>query len=189
MLSQAIEAPDKMFLMPPKHQLQHDSVSMTADNVFQAIVDKLQVEGLSFTVIEHEPVYTMEQACEVCGNSPEEGVKVLFARMYKSKKEYEYCLVVWTGNKPVDFKQIANLLEAKKIKLASPEEVKSNLGIEIGALSPFGYSGAYPVVFDSNLLQQEILFINAGVHNRTIKLASKDLRLLMEQSALSLQIV
>ena len=167
---------------------EHDSRLLEEDlemkkTVFQTVIDNLSEAGTAYTLLEHEPVYTMEQAREVCGNLPEQGVKVLFAKAYKSKKAFEYFLIVWTGNKQVDFQQIAGSLGVKKTKLASPEEVKAELGIEIGALSPFGYRGSYPVAFDKVLLEQQELFINPGVHDKTIKINPNDLREMIEQSA------
>lgn len=172
--------------MSQEHQhLSGDQANME-NQVFQTIIDSLLACSITYELLEHEPVYTMEQAREVCGNLPEQGVKVLFVRLYKSKKDFSYCLIVWTGNKKVDFKQIANSLGVKKIKLASPEEVRLNLGVEIGALSPFGYGNNYPIIFDSALLKQSELFINPGVHNKTIKLNPQDLRVAVKQSASSL---
>ena len=157
--------------------------------VFGTIADYLLARDITYKLLEHEPVYTMEQAAEVCGNLPEQGVKVLFARAYKTKKDFSYCLIVWTGNKRVDFQLVASALQAKSIKLATPVEVKENLGIEIGALSPFGYGGSYPVVLDKALLEQEELFINPGEHNKTIKLTPEDLQLAIESSAASFHLI
>ncbi len=157
--------------------------------VFQTIVHKLSSANISYTILEHEPVYTLEQARKACGNLPEQNVKVLFAKAYKSKENFDYFLIVWAGNKQVDFQQIAASLGVKKVRLASPEEVQTELGIEIGALSPFGYESRYPIVFDRSLLEQRDLFINPGVHDKTIKLESKDLFALVEQSASSFCLV
>lgn len=159
------------------------------NDVFQTIIDGLVAQGIAYSVLEHEPVYTMDMAQEACGNEPEEGVKVLFARAYTTKKQYGYCLVVWTGNKKVDFEQIAESLGVKRVKLASPEEVQTELGIEIGALSPFGYQGSYPVVMDNALLQQQNLYINPGVHDKTIKMKPDALRASVEENASEFHVV
>jgi len=171
--------------MPQEHNRRIlEEGSEMKKTVFQAIIDSLLEAGIAYTLLKHEPVCTMEQARDVCGNLPEQGVKTLFAKAYKSKKAFtNYLLIVWTGNKQVNFQQIADALGVKKVKLASPEEVKEELGIEIGAVSPFGYEGNYPVVFDKALLEQQELFINPGVHDRTIKLNPNDLQGMIEQSA------
>jgi prolyl-tRNA editing enzyme YbaK/EbsC (Cys-tRNA(Pro) deacylase) len=96
---------------------------------------------------------------------------------------------VWTGNKKVEFSKIEETLEVKRVKLASPKEVQTNLGVEIGALAPFGYQYSYPVVVDSDLYKQAELFINPGVHDKTIKLLPQDLHTVIEKSAQSLHIL
>lgn len=175
--------------MSKEREPQTDDQAHMEKQVFQTIVDSLLARGINYTLLEHEPVYTMDQAHEVCGNLPEQGVKVLFARAYKTKKDFSYCLIVSTGNKQVDFQQVSDALGAKRVKLATPEEVKNNLGIEIGALSPFGYSGSYPVVLDSTLLEQTELFINPGDHGKTIKLSPQSLRSAIEETASRLHIL
>lgn len=63
------------------------------ETVFQTIIDKLSSAGITYALIEHEPVYTMEQAREACGNLPEQGVKTLFAKAYRSKKNFDYFIL------------------------------------------------------------------------------------------------
>jgi prolyl-tRNA editing enzyme YbaK/EbsC (Cys-tRNA(Pro) deacylase) len=158
--------------MPSK---ENEEDPMNKNAIFDTISAGLIARGIAYSVIEHEPVYTMEEAQEASGGEPEQGVKVLFIRTYRSKSDFYHCLVVWTGNKPVDFQRIATVLGAKKTKLASADEVLENLGIEIGALTPFGYERSFPVIFDNSLLNQAILYINPGVHDKTIKMNPNDL--------------
>lgn len=148
-------------------------------NVSERVREILDNSQVDYDVLEHEPVYDMEQAALVCGHEPESGVKVLFVE-YPGDIKVRYALVVWTGNSRVDFKEVGKRLGTNKIKLAAPESVYSVLGIEIGALSPFGYEGDYPVVLDRDLLNNEHLYINPGVHNKTIKLKSEDLLKILE---------
>ena len=153
--------------------------------VYSNVIEQLTVHSILYSILEHAPVNTMEEAAKVCENKPEEGVKVLFARTYTTKKKYNYCLVVWTGNKQVDFNQLAALFSIKKVKLASPEEVSRYLDLEIGALSPFGYKTNFPIIIDRDLLEQEMLFINPGIHSKTIRIKPTDLKLMIRKSTTS----
>ncbi len=152
---------------------------MPKQDIYQNVVDALQKNDIDYSVISHTPVYTMEQASTVCGHPPEQGVKVLFLRVYTTKKIYGFALAVWTGNSPVDFGSISSSLSAKKIKMATPEEVVEKLGIEIGSLSPFGYENNFPLILDTRLYKQENIYINAGRHDRTIKLNPEGLKQLL----------
>jgi len=148
----------------------------TVSVLFGSILQALNQAKVVYKLIEHEPVFTMEQAAEVCKHRPEQGVKVLLVKLYTAKHQSTYWLVVWQGNEEIPFEEICTKTNHKKWKLASPQEVKEELGIEIGALAPFGYAKTYPTIFDSRLLEQEQVFINAGVHDKTIALAPKDLK-------------
>lgn len=102
---------------------------------------------------------------------------------------YDFCLIVWTGNKKVDFLKVAEALNVKKISMATPEEVLEELEIKIGALSPFGYSKKFVTIVDEDLFNQQDLYINPGVHDKTIKLSSVDLMKLVEMSASEMVLV
>ncbi len=157
--------------------------------VYQNVIEILRKDNISYELIEHEPVYTMEQAQHVVGGLMAEEVKVLLVRVYKSKKTFEHFLFIWSGDRKVDFKKIVGKISAKRIKLASPEEVKSTLGIDIGALTPFGYETSYPTVLDSTLLKQSKLHLNPGVHDKTIILHPNSLMRLLKRYATVLYVM
>lgn len=144
-------------------------------NIFENILQILEKSDIPYKLIEHEPVFTMEQAAEICNHKPEQGVKTLLTKLYTTKRQFEYWLIVWQGKEQIPFTELCSKLDLKKSKLAQPEEVTDTLGIEIGALAPFGYDNEYPVIFDNRLLEQEQVYINAGVHSKTIALAPEDL--------------
>jgi len=144
-------------------------------SIFENILQILEKSDISYKLIKHEPVFTMEQAAEVCNHKSEQGVKTLLTKLYTTKRQFEYWLVVWQGNEQIPFADICSKLDFKRSKLARPEEVFDILGIEIGALAPFGYDTEYSVIFDKRLLEREQVFINAGVHDKTIALAPDDL--------------
>ena len=144
-------------------------------NVQEFVEDILHREKIRFEVFHHEPVYTMEQAALVCGHRPEEGVKTLMIRTYKTKSQYDFALVVWRGDRQVNWNHIATELNVKKVSMASEDEVEQTLGIKIGALTPFGYTQKLPVIFDKAILENTTAYINPGRHDETLQLASGDL--------------
>lgn len=152
-------------------------------SIFENILQILEKSDIPYKLIEHEPVFTMEQAAQVCNHLPKQGVKTLLIKLYTTKRQFEYWLVVWQGNEQIPFAEICSKLDFKKSKLAQPQEVSDTLGIEIGALAPFGYDNEYSVIFDKRLLEQEQVFINAGVHDKTIALAPEDLLKIVTESS------
>lgn len=153
-------------------------------SILENILQILEKSDISYKLIEHEPVFTMEHAAQVCNHLPNQGVKTLLVKLYTTKRQFEYWLVVWQGDKQIPFADICIKLDFKKSKLAQSEEVLDTLGIEVGALAPLGYENEYSVIFDKRLLEQEQVFINAGVHEKTIALAPDDLlQLITDHSA------
>jgi prolyl-tRNA editing enzyme YbaK/EbsC (Cys-tRNA(Pro) deacylase) len=141
-----------------------------------SIVTALQHAAIPFELLTHEPVFTMEGAQAATGEKPEEGVKCLLLKGYKTKHDSDFVLAVWRGDRRVDTHTLASTLGYKKVSMASPEEVQKTLGIEIGALAPLGYSISLPVIFDQAILENEFAYINPGRHDETIKLKAADLR-------------
>ncbi len=162
---------------------QSSSLTESSDSVYKHICEILDNNAVAYALLEHKPVTTMEDAQEVCGNLPEQGVKVLFARAYTLKKQFYYVLIVWSGDTQVNFKHLANVLGIKKLSLATSDEVKQNLKVDIGALSPFGYLQSYPVVLDRTLQTQSELYINPGDHRKTLVLKASDLLAILNKSS------
>lgn len=94
-------------------------------------LDKFLSENcIKFTRYEHPPVFTCEEAAKV--NLPGIHNKNLF--LSDTKKE-KYFLVTAQASKPVDLKELATLLEVKKLRFGSAEELNSILKIEPGSVS------------------------------------------------------
>ena len=70
-----------------------------------------------------------------------------------------------------------------RASMASDDDVKQRLRILPGALAPLGYQEALPVYVDADLLSQEELYINPGLHDRTIVLGAAGLLLAIQDWA------
>ena len=159
------------------------------ENVYRNVISFLEQCGVRYEEYSHKPLFTMEETDEIYEGISEQQVKVIFARKYKTKSVYDFCLIVWTGSKKVDFAKIAEVLNVKKVGMATPEEVLEELEIQIGALSPIGYKKKCLAVVDKNLLRQPDLYINPGVHDKTIRMSAVDLGKLIELSASEMVVV
>lgn len=102
-------------------------------NPYQAIVDLLNSHGVSFETIEHEPVFTSDQAATVRGITTEAGAKSLLLNTDGS-----FVLCILPGSKKLDTKKVKKLIRVKNLRFATPEEVLDVMGCEVGACYPFG---------------------------------------------------
>ncbi len=160
--------------MSPDNMLNHttdDSSSLLVKRNVRAILDNGRFQ---YRWIDHQPVFTMEEAEKVVGHKSEQGVKVLMVSGTRENQKQDI-LIVWSGDERVNFKTIEAQTNLRKLKLSTENTVKKMLGIEVGSLSPFGYELQLPVCFQTKLLDQQLVYINPGVHNASVELNPKDL--------------
>jgi len=138
-------------------------------NPYEQITNFLKSNNVSYKETEHEPVYTSEQAARVRGISMGQAAKSLLL-----KSGDDFILAVLPGNRKLNTKKLRNLLKAKDLHFATPEEVKSIMGCEIGACYPFGNLIGVPVYVDIAVSKNSSIFTNPGVHNRTMEIRWRD---------------
>jgi len=131
---------------------------------YGAITRLLDEAHVAYETIEHEPVYTSEQAAAVRGLSMQQGAKSL---LFKTK--IGFVLVVVPGDKRVDSKKLKLALGVKDVRFASPEEVKEQMGCEVGSCYPFGNLAGLRTLVDKTLGQNEVISCNPGRHDISLK--------------------
>jgi Ala-tRNA(Pro) deacylase len=99
----------------------------------QQLFDRLAELGIAHGTVEHEPVFTVEQAKAHRGVLPGHHIKNLFLR---NKKE-EMWLVVALEDRAIDLKQLGERLGAGRLSFGSPERLRTYLGVEPGSVTPF----------------------------------------------------
>ena len=138
----------------------------------EKIVEMLRDKGIDYEVHEHEPVYTNPVMAEVLGVSEAETVKSLVL----TTKEKTMVVLVMPGNKKVDWKAAAKTVNTKKVSFAKPEAVSQAVGCEVGCVPPFGHLTDLPVFVDPELTRQTYVYFNPGVHHKSFKITSRDLK-------------
>src|SRR3954464_10929227 len=117
----------------------------------QQLFARLDELGLAHHTVEHEPVFTVEQAKQHRGVLPGHHIKNLFLR---NKKE-EMWLVVTPEDRTIDLKQLGERLGAGRLSFGSPERLRKYLGVEPGSVTPFAVINdtghAVRLVLDSGL--------------------------------------
>lgn len=144
-------------------------------NPFEAIVQLLESKKVEYQLLEHEPVYTSEQAAEIRGLSLAEGAKSLLLKANK-----EFILVVLPGDQKLDSKKVKTIMGTKKLRFASPEEVIDIMGCEIGACYPFGNISEIRTIVDPKLSKNISVSFNPGLHHKTIRLSWVDYACLVQ---------
>ena len=141
----------------------------------QKVYEILRELDISYTKHEHPPVYTVEEAEQHWKNITGAHCKNLFLRNKKGQNHY---LVLVESGKRVDLKALTSRLGEDRLSFASPERMMRYLGLEPGAVSPFGLindrENAIVVVIDRDLKETSHVNFHPNVNTATVGIAFLD---------------
>jgi Ala-tRNA(Pro) deacylase len=138
--------------------------------VLDKILEKLDQENIPYKKVEHDPVYTSEQAAQIRGSDLSKGAKALVC--YADKQSV---LLVVPGNMKADFKSYKRVFSIKDIRMATPEEVQNLTGLTIGSIPPFGSLMGLKSYFADQFSSKNEIVFNAGSHSVSIFMTAEDL--------------
>jgi Cys-tRNA(Pro)/Cys-tRNA(Cys) deacylase len=113
--------------------------------------------GLTFTVTEHGPVNSLEEAAAARGVRPEDIVKTLVVR----RGEGDFLFVLVPGDRRFSWKKLRALLGSNRVSMPDAEVARDVTGYERGTITPFGASRAWPVVADASITGR-VVSLGAG---------------------------
>ncbi len=129
-------------------------------------VEGVEVEVLEFT----GTVETVERASKLSGYSASQIVKTLLLRAGG-----DYIVVVARGDRRINLEKATQIL-GTRTTLATPREVKSVLGVEVGAVTPLlPCIKSLRVIVDPAILEYEYIICGGGSLNRLYKVKTRDL--------------
>lgn len=139
------------------------------------VYDALEELGILYVRYEHPPVYTVEQAKLHWRGLSGAHCKNLFLRNKKGNRHY---LVILEHEKAADIHTLTQRLGEDRLSFASAERLMRYLGLEPGAVSPFGLindSGKdVRVVIDRDLKGAAQIYFHPNVNTATIGLKYPD---------------
>ena len=137
---------------------------------------------IRYEVMEHNPVFTVEDMDKE-GISAKGGVcKNLFLRDAKGKKHY---LVVAPEEKRINLSELPSMIGSTKLSFASAERLMKYLGVEQGSVSPLGVlndeNHEVILVFDQELSTSQRMGIHPNDNTATVWMSFKDLKKLISK--------
>ena len=146
---------------------------------YEAIAELLDSHGVKYTPIAHPPCKTSEEseaARASAGYPGVTGAKALLAKLYLKDGE-QFATIVLPGSHTLDKeKLIAGIEGLKKIRFATPEELKELAGVVPGCMPPFA-SPIFPsiplLIVASALKAFEAIGFNAAYLDKSIILSSE----------------
>jgi prolyl-tRNA editing enzyme YbaK/EbsC (Cys-tRNA(Pro) deacylase) len=115
-----------------------------------------------------ESTRTVREAAAAVGCDPGQIAKSIMFVM-----DGEPVLVVASGRHRVDQDKVCVALDCAEGRQASADEVRAATGFAIGGVPPIGHG--LPVVFDSALLDYDVIYAAGGDGNTLFEVAPRDL--------------
>jgi len=140
-------------------------------DVTNRLIALLDEAGAEYRLVEHDPVFTSEEAAEVRGTALEEGAKALVV-----KADEKYYNLVISAAKRVDNAKLRSILNTRRVRFARPEELHELTGCWPGAVPPFGQLFDLPTLLDESLADKSQASFNAGSHTVSVVMPGEDFR-------------
>lgn len=143
---------------------------------FHRIKSKLEEEGINYKILKHKSVQTSKEAAEVRQVALKTGVK---AMVFKERKEEKFLMALVPADEKVNVEKLESVSDLS-LDLASPDQVKSRTGCEVGSVPPFGFEEKLETYMDRRIPENDEVNFNAGLHTRSVQMKSEDLKSILD---------
>jgi Cys-tRNA(Pro) deacylase len=132
----------------------------------------LDAARIPYRILAHDgPVFTCEDAARARGVRPAQVTKTMVGRDPTGK----LYVMLLPGDQKLKIKRVRQAAGGKRIELVPPDEIASQLGLVVGAISPIDLIGKADIYMDRRLLDEKQVTVSAGVPEAGIELASQQL--------------
>jgi Ala-tRNA(Pro) deacylase len=139
------------------------------------LVAALDGLGITWTLVEHEPVFTVAESSALHDQIPGAHTKNLFLKDAGG----QFWLVTVPHDVRVDLKALPGAIGSKKVSFGKAEDMERLLGISPGSVTPLAAindtSGSVQVVIDTALAKADLVQVHPLRNSATLGLAGADL--------------
>lgn len=135
-------------------------------------INKLKEKNIEFNLIQlKDRAMTVEEVIKFSDGkvNPKEICKTL---ILKDQENNSYAVVA-LGNDRVDFEKVSKSFNCSRLRLATPGEIKQEVGLEIGAVCPL-FLGL-PMLIDRRIFNRKKVNFGSGDHLFGIEINPKDI--------------
>jgi Ala-tRNA(Pro) deacylase len=140
------------------------------------VTSVLDEAGVDYEVLEHAHTERAADEAEALGVAPEEVAKTLVL-----STPDRYVRAVLPASERIDLHKVRGLVEGgKKIHLATEDALARDYpDFDLGAVPPFGGKRDH-VIVDARLAERDSVVLEAGSHERSVRMKAADLVRLTE---------
>lgn len=154
----------------------------------EEIYEILKEKGFAFDVVEHIPVFTMEEMEKEIQRDTRDIVKNAFLRDEKKKHWY---LVLMEKDKSLDMNKLREKLGSSRLSFAREDYLKERLGVGAGAVSPLAIlhdvEHKVEVLLDEDLARHELVGVHPCDNTATVFMKTRDLEQLIRDNGNSIK--
>ena len=99
-----------------------------------ALLELFQQQSISFDIYDHAALYTVKDSIKIMGNIEGAHTKNLFLK----NKKNQFFLIACLQTTKIDLKKLQKKINIGNISFAKDKYLRSLLGVEPGAVNPFG---------------------------------------------------
>jgi Ala-tRNA(Pro) deacylase len=137
------------------------------------ITSSLEEAGVDYDVLDHAHTERATDEAAALGVPTEEVAKTLILAAPEGNVR-----AVLPASERIDLGKVADLLETghKKVHLATEEDMKRDYpDFDLGAVPPLGGKDGDTVIVDSRVAERDSVVLEAGSHERSVRLKAADL--------------
>jgi Cys-tRNA(Pro) deacylase len=131
----------------------------------------LAERGIPHRVVVTQPASSAEESAEFQGIDLRQLLRTIVVR----RGDDDYLFVLVPAGRRFDWPKLRQHLGIKRLSLPDADEAKSATGYERGAITPFGSTGAWPVIADDSIRDVELVAIGGGRRGVNVHLRPDDL--------------
>ena len=117
-------------------------------------------------------VRTVEQAARALSVPKDQIIKSILLIVDESTP----VLAIVGGDKRVDFRAVAKLVGASKVRMAKPEEVLRVCGYVVGGLPPVGHKKPIATIIDEGVMEKPYVFGGGGTDECLLRIRPEDIK-------------
>lgn len=157
---------------------------------YEQVTNYLDDLDIQYKVVEHPAAYTTEQADEYIKGM--EGVRTK-SMFLTNKKKRNFYLVIMDDDQRLDMKKFGEIVDNKRIKMASEESLKDKMDLSAGMVSIFGLLNNkekdVEVFIEKKIVPEEWMTFHPNDNTKTIFIKTEDMFKFIKSVGFDYQII
>ena len=145
-------------------------------SVAKPLLKYLDKAEIKYEIVPHKKVYTAYDLAQTLGEKLDGIAKSLLVKIELPKidKKGKFFILVIPASYRANLGKVKKQMKAKKVELAMEKAIKK-IGLNPGAITPFGAYHKLEVLMDKALMKVKQALVSAGSHTEAIRVKVMDL--------------